>query len=618
MKQREARDLYAELQQAKNLLTTDIETFDKLRSRYGGPFYKLTGKDAAYDPENTAYIWVTNVISQVVHNDPTWIVESEQGGVYAITAGLKKQALDKWTRNEKLSEFLMNGPALDAQFLRGIAVMKLEPQKRGYKLDDKALMPTLDRISPRDYCEDSTAKEHDDATWKAHRVVTTRKALLARAEASPGEGWNIPLIKSLQSSTTEMSQLDQQRRSNLNRDEIVYWQVWDREWEGDEDPDYDANGGLMEIVEPSGEPGDDFTYLRKPRPAYCPPWGPYYHFDAGKIPDEAHGLAPLVAVMQQSEDLNAAARAQLEDENSYMRFLLIDEMSAIDPRTNKPVRSGKKLAEIIANARHRKVFTAPAFDRNKAMEFEVGGPSAQGAASFANRLERHDRMMGLSQSRQGNTGSGQTATSDVIADQAAERRIGLIRMGIHRPTTQIGYGFLWYLQRERSIAVMVGAGPDGGEVWVNGGDWPEDDDFGAYSCKIEPMSMEMTSPAVLQAQAQMMQNFFGLFAPLMPTTPWVNWKRLAQVTGNAWNVPYMGELIDEQKLGEATGTAQEAQEAEIASQKTAESKVTTVAQPNVPKVGAPTAHGGGGGKKPHPMVGKPLTPTPAGSTKGTA
>lgn len=616
--QRKAKDLYNELCVSKGKLVHDIETFDKLRMKYGGPAFPI-GKGGSYDPENTGYIWCTNVLSQIVDNDPVWNVETEKGGEYATFAAAKKAALDKWTQTQKLSEFLLNGPVLDSQFLRGIALMKLAPQTKGYKLDDSALMPDMDRLSPRDYCEDPTAKSHDEARWKAHRIIDSKSRLLKHAKDHPEEGWNVAVIEALESSTSDMSKLDADRRNNIDRDEIVYWQVWDREWDEEKSGDYDSNGGFMEIVEAAGEIDDSYDYIRKPRPAYVPPWGPYYHFDSAKIPDETHGLAPLVATMRQSEDLNAAARAQLEDENSYRRFTIIDELYAIDPRTGKPTKGGKRIAEAITNARHRGVFTMPGFDASKAKEFSIGGPSPEGAVAYQNRLMRHDKMLGLSQSHQGNTGGGQTATSDVIADNAADRRIGLIRKAIHRTTTQIGHGFLWYLQRETQIAVMVGVHPEtGDEVWVGGGPMGEGDDLGAYTCKIEPMSMEEVSPARLQAQAAMMTEFFGTLGPVMQMTPWIDWKRLAKVQGNAWNIPYMGELIREEVLAQAQGLAVALQTAGdgTETQKTEPQKVTT--KPTAqPKLGAPTAHPSNQGK-PQGAVSKPLTPPAGGSTKGAA
>lgn len=606
-------DIHTELTQQKRGLEPHVELYDTLRYRYAASFFDQT----EYEPENTCYVWVTNVLSQIVHNNPTWIVESQKGGKSAQYAVVKKKALDRWSYDIKLAEFLQNGPALNAQFLRGIAVMTRAKHDRGPVFDDDSMWPTLEDISPRDYVEDGTAKDHDKCLWKAHRIVEMRSDVLKRAKENPDEGWNVELIEKMQASTSEMSKLDQTRRGSINRDEIVRWQVWFRSMEGFEGP------VVADILETTGDldENEEYEWLRKPRDWYGPSWGPYYHFDCLKIPDEAHGLAPMVANKKQSEDLNAAARALLEAENAYKEFVVIDEMTIMAPDGKTKKSAGKKLAEVIQQAKNRHIYTAPAFTQDKAKQMRIGGASAELQASVASRLDRSDRGMGLSQSRQGNTSSGNTATSDVIADSAAERKIGLIRLAVHRTTQRIGEGFLWYLENDEQLAILVGSDPEIGEVWAAGGSLQDDDERGGYDCKIEPMSMELVSPAMLQAQAGMVGQFFGEFAPLMPMNPHIDWRRLAQVYGNAWNVPYMGEMIRPDILAQMQGLQVAAQMSEMASQKQEPEQVKSVPAGSVgqPKLGAPTAHPGGGGSqgKPQGMGNSPLTGTTGSGSKGS-
>lgn len=573
-------DLYTEIQDRKRALEPEIETYDTLISRYASTCDQ-------HEPENSGFNWVTNVLSQLMYYDPVWIVDSQKGGRSAAYAVARKKALDRWTQDQELGRFLREGPVLDAQFLRGVAVMSREPQKRGYRFGDDSMVPTMNRVSPRDYIEDGTATNHDKALWKAHRVVCMREELLARAKEHPEEKWNVELIEKAQSSTSEMSQMDAQKRGSVTRDEIVYWQVWMRRH-----PDFDGPV-LADIIESAGGIDVDavgYDWLREPREWYGPDWGPYYHFECLPVSDRAYGVAPLYANKGQSDDLNACARAVIEAENAFKQFVVIDEMTMMNPDGKTKKQVGKKLAEVIQNARNRYVYTAPSFDQSKAKEMKIGGAPQEMYAALQVRMERHDRSIGLSQARQGNTSSGQTATSDVIADTAADRKVGLIRVAIHDALKRVGHGFLWYLEHDSELAVLVGTDPEMGEIWVSGGSFTDDDEKGNYDCKIEPMSTELTTPAVLQAQATMLMNFFGTFAPIMPQTPFIDWARLTQVVGNAWNIPYMGELVRPDILAAVSQVqmAQSLAEGESVKQKP-ESVKSVPSGGGAPKIGAPTA-----------------------------
>jgi len=73
-----AKGLLHELCVATEANRKFLKNYDDLRMRLGGPFYPKS--QDAYDPENHAYEWCTNIIPQLVYSNPKWKVRSRPSG----------------------------------------------------------------------------------------------------------------------------------------------------------------------------------------------------------------------------------------------------------------------------------------------------------------------------------------------------------------------------------------------------------------------------------------------------------------------------------------------------------------------------------------------------------
>lgn len=580
-----------------------VETFDDLRSTFGGPFYKRD-KDDNYEPENTAFSWVTNVLPSLVYANPHWKIRSRKGGEMAsIRAGALEHAMNRWTQDYDLQTFLSEGPILDAQFGMGVALVTVEKQKNGLSYGEEPMAPGCHRISLRDYAEDPTAKDHANAAWKAHRIVSNRQEMIERAKANPEEGWNLELLERTEGSPSDMSKLDETLRDDIERDEIVYWQVWIKSWKQPEEEEgkYGFHGTLVDVLEVSGDIDPEkvgYDYVRKPRAYYGPSWGGYIHFGCFKVPDEANPLSPLVATKAQSEHVNGLTRSIEEGANSYSKFILLDEIVTTGS-DGKEVKSGRQVAKTIQSAKHLHVYTAPAFNKDKVVQLEKGGISQEQLVARDDARQVLNQTLGLSQTIRGDTGGGQTATADVIANEAATRRMGLMQLSTDRSVALLGMTVGWFIHNDNRVRVFLGMvpvpGPDGqpamdpatgqpmqGEAWFEGGA-EADDPFEAYEFDIEPYSMQKVSEAQRQQQGQFLTEFAVSVVPAMVTAPWWDWKKHCEIVGNLANIPDLAALFRPDVYAQAVQVAQQ--------QASAEGTSASPRSPGMtPKVGAPTAH----------------------------
>lgn len=634
--------LLEEIEASKSAMKYAVEVYDDLRKVYGGPFYAAE-KDNPYDPENTPYSWVTNVLPQLVFANPRWKIRSRKGGDLAsIRAAALEHALNRWTSDYDLQTFLSEGPMLDAQFGAGIALISVERQTKGLSYqpngdagETEPMAPACHRISLRDYGEDTTAKDHDHAQWKAHRIVANKADLLERAKANPDEGWNVELIEATEGDTSEMSDLDAERRKGIQREEVVYWQVWIPGWKQQEEIDgkYGFHGTLVDIIEVSGEVDPEqigYDYVRKPRAYYGPRTGPYIHFGCFKVPDETMPLAPLVATKAQSEQVNGLTRAIEENANSYKKFLLLDDVVTGGENGKPKIKSGRQLAKTIQSAKHLHVYTAPAFDKNKVGEFEIGGISAEQLASRDDARDVLNATLGLFQTMRGDTQGGQTATSDVIANEAATRRMGLMKLAADRSVARLGEAVGWHIHNDNRVRVFLGmvpipdpetgepaidpntGQPAMGEAWFEGG--AEDDDpFEAYEFSIEPFSMEKVSEAQRQAQAAFLTELVTAVVPTFPMIAgYFDCAKYLEIVGNLANVPDLKALLNVQGLAQMAQIQVAAQVQQASPEGTSASPQSPKLVQKAPTMGAPQARpttGSGGGAR--------QTPTGSGMSGGS-
>ncbi len=573
-----AKGLLHELCVATDANRKFLKNYDDLRMRLGGPFYPKS--QDAYDPENHAYEWCTNIIPQLVYSNPKWKVRSRRGGHYALNAKAVENAMNRLTAENELETLLADGPVLDMQFAYGVVLTTQEASLYGgipYEDDEegdegegsgeekkqKPYAPKSVRVSPKDHAWDVAACDYDLARWKAHRIIVSKKALLERAKSRKDEGWNLKLIEALTPSEHDMAESDQEKRRELNRDEIAYWCVWVPEWQQDGYERSDGyNGTLVELVETTDggaeKLGEAYGWLRKPRAYYGPRWGPYTMYAAHKVSDESFPLAPLVAVDAQVRTLNAQAKSIIDSSMRFKRMVILDELNTPRASGKGSYSAGKKLAQIMAKGEHLGVYTVAGFDQSKAKEVTAGGISREQLEAFQVDRDRLDRVSGLFEAMRGNTQGGETATANVIANEAASRRVAMLKRSVVKATIRLGQTWGWYLHNDNRVQVLMGADPSGVEVWFEGGPMDENDSFDLYEYDIEPYSMERTSEALMQRQAAFLTGALPGLLQVIGAMPYVNATALLSKLGDALNMPDLPSLIDPKILSAFQGIQMQA------------------------------------------------------------
>jgi hypothetical protein len=71
----------------------------------------------------------------------------------------------------------------------------------------------------------------------------------------------------------------------------------------------------------------------------------------------------------------------------------------------------------------------------------------------------------------------------------------------------------------------------------------EDTDWSMFMLDIEPMSMRRVDPAVEQQRAQLALELVTTIAPIIPTTPFINWSAVLDLIGQANNMPDFAKQI---------------------------------------------------------------------------
>ena len=77
--------------------------------------------------------------------------------------------------------------------------------------------------------------------------------------------------------------------------------------------------------------------------------------------------------------------------------------------------------------------------------------------------------------------------------------------------------------------------------------------FEQLGIRIEPLSMERVSQVTMQRRALQMLNLVSTVAPLIPQTPYVQWKDVLGSVGDALNMPNFGDFFDMQLASKFAG-----------------------------------------------------------------
>lgn len=547
---------YEEIRAAEQYRDQFLADWDEVLEGYHGPGYRPDAGPlhARSDPENHAFEWLSLMIPQVTASKPRVRVKTSRMGPARLGAKAQTFAINRWIKQAAMKE-TAELLATDYGLKYCIGYVAPRPQPGMGDLTAPSRWPSFRRISPRRYLQDPLAIEHEEQRWRAHLVIRDKEDLLEEAKANPSRGWNVEEIEAM----PESAELNRYRgpsegpdgqhgTSGLDRHEVSYWVIWCPEMQPDDKkgPSKGYNGAQLYLGVGTNTNGSPETkWLRKPQPFYGPRWGPYQTSGAYAVPDEAIALSPIAGTKQQSEHLNAVARANQRAVEDYKRMALVGNN---DPDLELTVTEG----------RHGYVYTTNAEDLpRQVVQMELGGLTAQMLAAEDRARQSLDRNTGLPEAMRGNIEGGATATEVTAAMTGGSTRvqhhIDKFRDFVAANLRTVS----WYLEFDDTIQPFA-LGEDAvrmmqdefgqqmEEFWFAPGlgDGQRYDDFDDYDFEIEVYSMERTSE---QQNAQLAQELDFLVlnvGPAMLQNPHIRWKEYLEQRGDLRGINDYGRLFD--------------------------------------------------------------------------
>lgn len=624
-----AENMDRELQAAKRQTRERLTAWSDLVDGFAGPHHKAGVR--TYNPENHAYEWVSNTLMQVIQDNPRVSVKSKRGGKYQLFAEGLRAAGDKWCIENKLDQFLRDGPGMNINFARGIAFVDLVENKSKFKYPyaeqdgvplDAPVKPVARNVDPSDFVTDPTRDDPHDWMYSGHRTVWDKDELLEKAKADNdrlaekgiSEGlWDLKVLEKIVSTMGDPGSDDARKRDGIDRDEIVIWELWCPKLKAKGEYDEDKyHGSIVTLIDYAYQDSDSVrAFPREPRAYYGPECGPYALFDALKKPGDGWPVAPLVASKGQADELNAESRALTAGSLTWKRLVFTTD---------------KKLAEAVKNKPHDTVHHLPAGTlKDSIVSVEAGGISQEQLAAFQFKRERLDRVSGLTEASKGNASTGNTATADVIANAGAQVRMALFKAGVLQGTDGLLERVLWYIFHDNQIAIYLGTQTvpmmdemgqpvidemtgqpktEDVEIWHRGGPDDEKDTWDSYEFDIEPYSMERTSEGLMQRQAAFLVGEFPQVAQAMLATPWVPWGDWAATMADLLNMPSIKKLVNQPVLAQAQMVFAQAQvQAQTTTGPTQEpASPRTVPKETPAKVAAPPGAQAKGPSAPKPVA----------------
>lgn len=511
-------------------------------------------------PESLTHQYLSNMVPRIVQENPTCAVSSrsETSELVAdqelekLDVALAMGLIDPATATQMADELVQAG--LDA--LAGQAFLKRWIEQADYRAlldrlvddylkthaveltymgadenDPERRWPCSCRIDPRRYVHDAAAIMAGEWAWQAHWYPIPKKLLMMKAQADEDEqgGWNLEAIEAL----TPMGD----DRLNIDRQDVKVWESWIPGYKGDEfdidDPSF--NGGFITLGTTKDGPSNSRGIeIRKPRPAYVPPWGPYTLYGCYNRSTSAWPMSPLLATFKQQEELQKHARAMNINARQYKRVVIVSD-------------SNPALVQQLTDAPDHLVIPVndDQFDSKKVVSIEMGGISDQQLVMYNQLKSALFRAMGMDDQQLGKVDSNATATAVAVADESVATRVSYIEGKFIAGVRNSLRTKLWYACMDERVSFKLGRefGEQLGmaDPWFQGGG---DFNINDLELVIDPYSMGRVSEQALQQRVSGFIETLITLAPMMLQFPFIDWKAVIRSLTQVLNLPGMDQFID--------------------------------------------------------------------------
>lgn len=526
------------------------------KSRFHGPHYKdsklADGDTGEVDTENHIFEFLSLTVPRKVWGTPRVKIGTRRTGSQREVAKALQFAVNRWIEDSKFA-VLVDKAAYDEGLGYAVLISSLSPRSGLHEPEDPVLWPQVNRLSSRAFGWDPCALAFEECRYLFHDIVRDKGSLLEEAKANPRAGWNVELIEAL-APDSDVEKLRPNKQTTPKRNEIVYSEVWvpEHQLEGAPGPEEGFHGTIFTIASISAWPDDKQKgFLRAPRPFFGPRSGPYTLIGTYIVPDEVAPLTGIVAVEQQTVELNNHVRAASQSAQSYKNLALVD---STDP----------KLPAAIKNAKHDTVIPVKGFKSDSVLSMQVGGVTENELAMIQVLRDRLDRNSGIDEVQRGNSSGGSTATAVAVANEASTARTGYATMKFRRGIERALLNVAYYCYHVDEIKFPLGAeaadqlGMD--EPWFHGGIAGEGSgaSFDDLELELEVGSMDKTSESAQVRRSQTLLELSTTVGPLIPQTPWIDWKFVLDSVGDSIGIPDLSQILDVQMAAQAAALEMQA------------------------------------------------------------
>lgn len=543
-----------EVESAERFRDTHLASLRTMVEKYHGPAFRDDRADPYIDdPENFGHEYVSLVLPRIIHDTPKFRVRLGEPMLDLMVGKRLQIAINRWSRITKLRRTLER-VATDMLFTYGVALTVSEPRAEVRKVDGKEpYLPRVYRISPERFFIDPAATNIEDARFMGHCYAMDKNDLIARAEED--ETWDLDAILSIPSGTDLDEIRDDNGRDIEDRKELAVYEVWVPEADQSLAEQIDevlgpgmVNGTIYTFVKGRSKSSKWDGYIRKPIPYFGPRQGPYTVFGVYTVPDDPYPLSPLMAIQSQVEDLNAHLTSVRSSAAAYKRLVMVDARNA-------------KLAQDIKDRPHDYIILSESLDKDKVVNLEVGGITQQQVQYSQMAQDRLDRVSGIHDAMRGNIQGSATATEVAVAESSATMRMAHLKRQFQEAVDDLARSVLWYMWHDDRVAFPLGR--EGAEAlleadpkFTGGVRMPGWEDL---EVAVDAYSMERVSEALVQKRAMELLQITTSVAQGMMAMPFIKWREILSVVGDALNMPHLADMIDQNAMMQQAQAAQAAQ-----------------------------------------------------------
>ena len=532
-----------EVESAEAFRDAHLSDLRSMVERYHGPSFRDDRADPMYDdPENFAHEYISLVLPRIIHDVPKFRVRLADPMLELAIGRRMQVALNRWSRITKLRRTLER-VAVDMLLAYGVTMTVSEPRPECRIVDGKApYLPRVYRISPERFFIDPAAQHVEDARYMGHCYAIDKSDLIAKAEVD--DTYDLQAIMDIAPNTDLEEARDDEGRHLEDRQELAVYEVWVPEIDqvAAEIADELVGGGMVNgtiytMVKGRNGKTQYGGFIRKPIPYFGPKSGPYTLFGVYTVPEDPYPLSPLMAIQSQVNDLNSTLASMRDSAARYKRLIMVDARN-------------HKLAQDLKDKPHDFIVISESLDKDKVMPVEVGGITAQQVQYSQIAQDRLDRVSGVHDAMRGNISGTATATEVAVAESSATMRMAHLKRQFQEAVDDLARSVCWFMWHDDRVVFPLGregvealleANPVfAGGVRMSG--WED------LEVSVDAYSMERTSEGLVQKRALELLQITSNVAQGMMTMPFIRWREILSVIGDALNVPHLADMIDMQGI----------------------------------------------------------------------